>query len=107
MEVAVDEHRAPGAQLGEELPRARDQLAARARGALGLVEPGADVIADPPKRLPGRSPEPPSDVDGDRRRPRLGQVGEVIARNGALEQQGAALVVAAQQAHGAVAVPRA
>ena len=51
MKVSVDEHAAAGGEGVVELPRQPDQLAALPGGALGLVQPGPDQLADPAKRV--------------------------------------------------------
>ena len=85
-----------------ELARERDE-----RMALGVVEPARHEVADPAERRRRRSPEPPSDVDGDRRRlrrpasPAMSSPGRARSTSSARR-----IAVATQQPHGAVARPQ-
>ena len=105
VEVAVDEDVPADVERGVELPGERNQLAPLLIRPLGPIEPAGHVIADPAERLRGRTPELQANLDCDRRCLVLGQLRDVGAGPGTLEQQHAPGTVAPQQAHGAVPVP--
>jgi len=63
------------------------------------------VVADPTERLARRPPELRRDVDRDRRRLVLGQLGDVAARKRPLREQRATVRVAPEQAHRTAAAP--
>ena len=102
VEVAVHEGRTPGVERRIELPRERYQPGAL---ALRLVEPGRDVVADPPEGRPGGPPQAAAQLDRDRRRLVVGKRRDVGPGIGALHQEGPAGRVAPQEADGAGAVP--
>src|SRR5207244_13620280 len=88
-----------------ERSRERDELTSGLPVAFGVVEPARNVVSDPAEWLDRRSPQASPDVDGDGCGLLVGQLGDVGPRSGALDQHRAALVVAAQEPDGAVAVP--
>ena len=104
MEVAVDERAAADLERRVDGSRQRHELASRAE--LRTVEPTRDVVADPPERRAGRTPETRAQVDGDGGRGLLGQLGEIAPRAGALEQQCPPRSVAPDEPYGAVATPQ-
>ena len=69
-------------------------------------EPTRDVIADPPERRAGRTPETRAEVDGNGGRSLLGQLREIPPRAGPLEQQCPPRSVAPDEPYGAVAAPQ-